>query len=154
VGFGLPGEGNVLVEAPDVSWDNGYGKFELLGGHRLWCAPESPECSVPDSTGLTLAPIPDAGGPALRLAGATEAPTGLRKTVEVRLDPESAAVSVRHEIRNMGSRTFEVSPWAITSRSRVRPTSTFCSRARWSCCGHIRHGRTIAWRWATGSWPF
>jgi hypothetical protein len=49
------------------------------------------------------------------LVGAIEAPTGLRKTVEVRLDPESAAVSVRHDPRNMGSRTLEVSPWAITS---------------------------------------
>ena len=149
VGFGLPGEGNVLVEAPDVSWDNGYGKFELLGGHRLWCAPESPECSVPDSTGLTLAPIPDAGGPALRLAGATEAPTGLRKTVEVRLDPESAAVSVRHEIRNMGSRTFEVSPWAITS---LRPGGMAVAPLPGPADEHLLQPSQVVVLWPYTSW--
>jgi hypothetical protein len=121
VGFGLSGDENVFAETPDVSWDNGYGLFELLGGHRLWFAPETSECSVPDSTGLTLAPIPDAAGPALRLVGAPEAPTGLRKAIEVRLDPESAAVSVRHELRNVGSRSFEGSPWAITG---LRPGGT------------------------------
>ena len=114
VGFGLTGHANVLSETPDACWDNGYGVFELLGGHRLWFAPETPACSVPDTTGLTLTPMPDAGGQAVRLVGATEAPTGLRKTMEVRIEPESAAVSIRHELSNNGSRTLEVSPWAIT----------------------------------------
>ncbi len=114
VGFGLAGGGNVLGESPQASWDHGHGLYELLGGHRLWFAPETRECSVPDSTGLTVAPIADAAGPAVRLIGAVEAPTGVRKTVEVRLDPESAAVSIRHTIANEGSGTLELSPWPIT----------------------------------------
>ena len=114
VGFGLTGHPNVLSETPDACWDSGYGTFELLGGHRLWFAPETPACSVPDATGLILAPIPGADGQAVRLVGAPEAPTGLRKTMEVRIDPESASVSIRHELSNTGSRTLEVSPWAIT----------------------------------------
>jgi hypothetical protein len=114
VGFGLAGGGNVLGETPQASWDVGHGIFDLLGGHRLWCAPETPDCSVPDSTGITLAPVPGATGPAVRLTGTVEAPTGLRKTFEVRLDPESAAVSVRHIVANEGSAARELSPWPIT----------------------------------------
>jgi hypothetical protein len=118
VGFGLRGGANVLAETPEASWDHGHGLYELLGGHRFWFAPESADCSVPDATGLTLSPIPDAAGPAVRLVGAVEAPTGLRKTFEVRLDPESAVVSIRHILSNEGSRTLEIAPWPIT---QLRP---------------------------------
>jgi hypothetical protein len=114
VGFGFPGEGNVLGETPQACWDFGHGLYDLLGGHRLWFAPETPDCSMPDSTGLTLAAVPDALGPAVRLVGAVEAPIGLRKTFEVRLDPESAAVSIRHIVTNEGAHTREISPWPIT----------------------------------------
>jgi hypothetical protein len=114
VGFGFPGEGNVLGETPQACWDAGHGLYDLLGGHRFWFAPETPDCSVPDATGLTLAPVPGATGPAARLVGAVEAPTGLRKTLEVRLDPESAALSVRHILTNEGASTREISLWPIT----------------------------------------
>jgi hypothetical protein len=114
VGFGLAGGGNVLGETPQASWDVGHGLYDLLGGHRFWFAPETPDCSVPDSTGVTLAPVPGATGPAVRLTGTVEAPTGLRKTFEVRLDHESAAVSVRHIVTNEGPAARELSPWPIT----------------------------------------
>jgi hypothetical protein len=114
VRFGPHGGENLFGETPSASWDAGHGTYELLGGHRLWFAPESDDCSVPDTTGLTLSAIPDAGGPAIRLVGAIEAPTGLRKTVEVRLDPGSAAMSLRHILTNEGSRTLEIAPWPVT----------------------------------------
>lgn len=114
VGFGLAGGGNVLGETPQASWDGPHGTYDLLGGHRLWFAPETPDCSVPDTTGLTLALFPGAAGPAVRLMGAFEAPTGLRRTMEVRLEAESAAVSVRHILTNEGSGPRELSPWPIT----------------------------------------
>ena len=114
VGFGLPGDGNVLGETPQARWDGPHGAYDLLGGHRLWFAPETPDCSVPDATGLTLTPVPGAAGPAVRLVGAFEAPTGMRRTMEVRLDVESAAVSVRHIVSNEGSGPRELAPWPIT----------------------------------------
>jgi hypothetical protein len=110
VGFGLAGAPNLLAETPDVSWDSGHGNFELVGGHRLWFAPETPECSVPDSSGLELSGIE--GG--IRLIGAFQAPTGLRKSIDIRLDPDSAAVSLRHVIRNEGQKTLELAAWPIT----------------------------------------
>ena len=38
----------------------------------------------------------------------------LRKTVEVRLDPGSEAMSLRHILTNEGSRTLEIAPWPVT----------------------------------------
>jgi len=114
VRFGLSGGENLFAETPSASWDGGHGTYELLGGHRFWFAPESDDCSVPDATGLTPSAIPGSTSPALRLIGAVEAPTGLRKTVEVRLDPDSSAMSIHHVLTNEGSRTLEIAPWPIT----------------------------------------
>ena len=110
VGFGLSGGANVLAETPDSKWDGGYGEFELVGGHRLWFAPETPDCSYPDSTGLTVTAVP--GG--LRLVGAVQPPTGLRKSIDIVPVPGAAAVDLRHELRNEGSRTLEIAAWPIT----------------------------------------
>ena len=113
VGFGLVGDSNVFAETPDSQWDSGYGKFELVGGHRLWFAPESPECSFPDSTGLRIEAL--AGG--VRLIGALQTPTGLRKMIEVTLAggrPGAAAVHLRHVIRNEGGRVLDLAPWPVT----------------------------------------
>jgi hypothetical protein len=110
VGFGLRGQPNILTETPATVWDSGYGPYELLGGHRLWVAPESPECSIPDSEGLTVSAA--MGG--LRLVGAVESPTGLRREMEVHLDRDAAAVAIRHVLTNEGSRTLDLAPWAIT----------------------------------------
>ena len=110
VGFGLAGEQNLLAETPDVRWDSGHGVFELVGGHRLWFAPETPDCSVPDSAGLEVAAIP--GG--VSLTGMVESPTGLRKTLDIVLEPGVAAASIRHVLRNAGDRILNISPWPIT----------------------------------------
>ena len=110
VGFGLAGGPNLLAETPESRWDSGHGMFELVGGHRLWFAPESPDCSVPDATGLEMTAI--RGG--VRLTGAFEPPSGLRKSMEIELDSGSAGLEVRHILVNQGTRTLEISPWAIT----------------------------------------
>ena len=112
--MGLTGGSNLFAETPAVSWDGGHGRYDLLGGHRFWFAPESDDCSVPDQEGLTLSAIGDAAGPALRMVGGFEAPTGLRRTIEIRLDPDAAALSLRHVLKNEGSRTLQYAPWPIT----------------------------------------
>ncbi len=125
VGFGLSGGPNLLASASEVGWDSGFGKFELIGGHRFWFAPESPECSYPDSTGLTLSGIGDtaratgpSSGEGVRLVGQVEPPTGFRREIEIRFEPEMAAVTVTHILRNEGLLTHTVAPWSITL---VRP---------------------------------
>jgi hypothetical protein len=173
VGFGLRGGPNLLAETPQASWDAGHGLFELLGGHRLWFAPETPECSVPDSTGLTLAAISAdamaadanpadamaadaiaadataAAGLGIRLVGAVEGPTGLRKTIEVRLDPGSAAVSLRHTLTNEGSRTFELSPWPIT---QLRPGGVAIVELPAPVAEHVVKPNRVLVLWPYAAW--
>jgi hypothetical protein len=109
VGFGLSSGPNLLAEN-GAKWDGGHGEFELVGGHRLWFAPENQDCSYPDSTGLTVESVP--GG--VRLVGAVQPPTGLRKSIDIVPVPGSAAVVLRHELRNEGTAALELSAWPIT----------------------------------------
>ena len=110
VGLGLPGGENLLAETPEASWDSGYGRYDLVGGHRLWFAPEAPECSAPDSSGLRYEVGPDYA----QLQGAVEAPTGLRKRIHVQLDPKAAVLTLIHTLCNEGSKTLELAPWPVT----------------------------------------
>lgn len=112
VRLGLTGsEENLLAETPDMGWQTPTGRYELMGGHRLWFAPEDPDrVAVPDTDGLILET--DASG--LRLTGTAEPLTGLVRSIVVGLDPASAAVTLRHELRNSGPAAIELAPWAIT----------------------------------------
>jgi hypothetical protein len=110
--LGLAGSSrNLLAETPDLGWETPHGRYELLGGHRLWFAPEDPDrVAVPDGHGLTLDIEP--GG--LRLTGAAEAPTGLVRSMTLALSPNAAAFELRHELRNVSAASIELAPWSIT----------------------------------------
>lgn len=112
VRLGLAGSTqNLLAETPEVSWETPLGRYELLGGHRLWFAPEDPDLvAVPDSHGLELRE--EAGG--IRLIGPAEPSTGLRRSIAVRLDPDHPAVEIDDELGNVGDRPIELAPWSIT----------------------------------------
>jgi hypothetical protein len=115
VRFGLTGGESILAETPQASWDGGFGQFELFGGHRVWFAPERAECSIPDSAGLRLEGLDDApAGLGLRLIGAAQEQVGLRKTIEIRLARDAAAVDLRHILANTGGETLELSVWPVT----------------------------------------
>jgi hypothetical protein len=116
VGFGLPNGENILAETPEVGWESAYGFYELVGGHRLWMAPEAPRCSSPDISGLSLAAAPAIEGwpSGVRLVGASDISIGLRREIEVRLGHDSGSVHLRHLIFNEGSEATELSPWPIT----------------------------------------
>lgn len=102
---------NLLAETPDLGWETPHGRYELLGGHRLWFAPEDPDrVAVPDGQGLTLDDRPDG----LQLTGAAEAPTGLVRSMTLRLSPDAAAFELRHELRNVSATSVELAPWSIT----------------------------------------
>ena len=102
---------NLLAETPDLGWETALGRFELLGGHRLWIAPEDPEsAAVPDSDGLVVEPLADG----LRLTGPAELATGCVRSMEVHLDASLASLTVVHRVENRGPRSLELAPWAIT----------------------------------------
>lgn len=112
VRVGLAGsQRNLLAETPDLGWETPHGRYELFGGHRLWFAPEDPNrVAVPDGHGLVLKAEP--GG--IRLTGLAEAPTGLVRSMALRLSRDRAEFEVRHELRNIAARSIELSPWSIT----------------------------------------
>jgi hypothetical protein len=110
VGLGLEGGENLLADTPDAGWDSGFGKYELVGGHRLWAAPESDACAYPDMTELVVAAVP--GG--VRLTGAMEPPMGIRKAIEIRLSQDAASLTLRHFITNEGKQPLHIAPWGIS----------------------------------------
>jgi hypothetical protein len=111
VRLGRAGGPNLLAETPGLGWETPHGRYELLGGHRLWFAPEDPErVAAPDLDRLTVERLP--GG--LRLRGAAEPGTGLVRTIEVRLDPVLPVLDVRHELCNAGAQPLDLAPWSIT----------------------------------------
>ncbi len=102
---------NQLCEAPDFKIYTSYGVYCFRGGHRLWHAPEAfPRSYVPDDAGLAVEELPDG----VRLRQQTEAPTGIRKSVEIHLDSGRPALTLQHTLQNDGLWPVELAPWAIT----------------------------------------
>ncbi len=104
---------NLLAEAPDAQSESPHGTYHFRGGHRLWVAPERFATTyIPDDEGVTVEPLEGEEG--ARICGPVEAPTGLRKCIDVIMHPGRPALTLRHEIRNAGVWPVELAPWAIT----------------------------------------
>jgi hypothetical protein len=104
------GSPNLFAELPGTL-DTEYGDFHFLGGHRLWHSPEAmPRTYLPDIGEAQVEELPDG----LRLTRPPEPQSGIVKRIEVHLDPQQAAVSVRHELVNQGLWPLEFAPWALT----------------------------------------
>lgn len=102
---------NLLAETPAVCWDTPFGVYHVRGGHRLWAAPQNDlSTAIPDNDPLQIEELPSG----IRLVQPLEAPTGLSKAIEVRLNPECAALTLTHTLTNRGVWPIELSPWAIT----------------------------------------
>jgi hypothetical protein len=104
-------EKNLLAEVPDLFWETPYGKYLLRGGHRLWHSPEAfPRTYIPDNEGLEIERV-DGG---VRLVQPVETATGIRKSIEVTLEPDQPRVRLVHCLKNEGLWPIELAPWAIT----------------------------------------
>ena len=104
-------DANLMVEVPDLGMSTPYGKFNLYGGHRLWHAPEDmPRSYVPDDEGCSAEPIPDG----VQLSGPVEGPTGIKKSIQLQMDPHRAAVTLTHRLENCGLWSVKLAPWALT----------------------------------------
>lgn len=101
---------NLLAETPDLGWQTPFGDFHMFGGHRLWFSPETELTSIPDNDGLEIHDLPDG----LRLIGAVQTQTGLRKEIILHLSPDRAEMVLEHIIRNEGTQTVRGAAWAIT----------------------------------------
>lgn len=89
----------------------GGGSFYGRGGHRLWYAPETFSTTyVPDNQPVEFQENPDG----LTLLQAVDAPTGIQKCLQIVMDPDSAAITVKHRLTNTTENAVELAPWAIT----------------------------------------
>ena len=110
-GLYYKGGENILAETPELSWEGSAGTYHLVGGHRIWIAPEDPQvCSIPDDTGLKW----NKSGLQLTLTGAMDPITELQKIIEIRLHPNQPTIYLQHRIINHGYKPYELSLWAIT----------------------------------------
>jgi hypothetical protein len=147
VRLGLTGSArNLLAETPDAGWETPYGRYELFGGHRLWFAPEDPErVAIPDGAGLRV--DPETNG--IRLTGSSEQPTGLVRSMTLRLSTEHAGLDVCHELRNAGDRSIQLAPWPITQLPLGG--TVILPQAAASAGHHVRPNRTLV-LWPYTSW--
>jgi hypothetical protein len=108
--WSLDGGANVLGLIAEDAGVTGGGEYRLLGGHRLWHAPEAfPRCYEPD-----LAPVQcqydDAG---ITVVQQTERTTGIRKSLRVEFLP-GGSVRIQHILRNDTLWPVELAAWAMT----------------------------------------
>jgi hypothetical protein len=103
------GRGNLLAVLPDAELARpDGGRFRLIGGHRLWAAPEEPARTYASDDGpCAVAEI--RGG--VRVEAPTDA-AGLRKAIEVRRSNGSWVVD--HEIVNRSGVATTLAPWGVT----------------------------------------
>jgi hypothetical protein len=106
-----PGSGvNLLAELPDLSMHTPHGRFEFMGGHRLWHSPEAfPRTYVPDQA-VTIEQLVDG----IRLNATAEPETDISKTLEIHMAEGEATFSVDHVLRNDGHGEVQFAPWALT----------------------------------------
>jgi hypothetical protein len=108
--LGLVGPGgNLLAVLPEAGLDlPGGERFRLLGGHRLWAAPEVPAVTYqPDERPCTVSEVE--GG--VRVEAPVDG-AGLVKAIEVRRTAEGWTLD--HAVRNAADAPIELAPWAIT----------------------------------------
>lgn len=111
IGLSYRGSPNLLADVNDMVWDTPNGDYSPFGGHRLWIAPESPEKTyVPDTTGLSLREIPHG----LELTGASEASSGVRKSLRIELEPAAPSLRLVQIVENVSSGPLTLAPWGIT----------------------------------------
>ncbi|MGD0815091.1 MAG: hypothetical protein ABSA83_15940 [Verrucomicrobiota bacterium] len=108
--LGFVGGPNLFKEFAEVGQTGGEA-WRNYGGHRLWHAPEAmPRTYAPDNS-----PIQHQwDGAALQLNQPTELATGIQKQIEVKLDPQSNSVTVRHRLANRNPWAVELAPWALS----------------------------------------
>ena len=102
---------NLFAELPNATTKTPRGEYHFYGGHRLWRAPEnSNRTYLPDDTGVTIKEVQNG----IKLAGAEEPGTGLRKAITIQMSSSQPFIIVKHKIENLGSSIVRLAPWAIT----------------------------------------
>ncbi|GAC1446335.1 MAG: hypothetical protein NVSMB56_04040 [Pyrinomonadaceae bacterium] len=110
--YGFSGSENVLGEVPDMTLESEFGTFRLLGGHRLWVAPEEkPRTYMPDNGSVEFEIKDDY---TIRLTQSADARMHIEKEITIALDKTGSGVHLTHRLTNRGQWSIEAAAWAIT----------------------------------------
>lgn len=108
--WGRPGGANLFTEVPEAVIPAPDGPYYLLGGHRLWYAPEVLNRTYgPDNDPVAV----DEGPHGLAFTGPVDG-AGIVKQIAVAVAADRAEVVVTHTLRNDGRWVVELAPWAIS----------------------------------------
>ncbi|MEI6669616.1 MAG: hypothetical protein WCP29_15820 [Acidobacteriota bacterium] len=111
ISYGFVGGANLFFVREDFAGQTGGAEWKNYGGHRIWHAPEDKVRTYePDNTPILADVISDG----LRLTMPPETRSGIRKSIEITLDPVTSGVRVIHRLENTGAWPIEVAPWAIS----------------------------------------
>jgi hypothetical protein len=104
--------GNIFAELPDtVLAHPTMGEYRFYGGHRLWVAPEEPAITYePDNRAVGF----EWAGNGVNVIGEIEPGSGLRKSIRIQTTNYLNVIQVDHLVRNEGSSSRKIAPWAIT----------------------------------------
>lgn len=141
---------NVFAEIPEFFVETPRGPYHFRGGHRLWAAPERmPETYHPDNLPVQIENIPD--GVNLTQAAANGSP--ITKSMEVQLGNSSASLSILHTLRNDGTESLVIAPWALTM-CRLGGTVIFpqCS-GNVDAAGYLPNRNWVLWPYTQISDP-
>lgn len=112
--YGFIGGQNFFREWPDgkgFSVRSEYGEWFIMGGHRLWAAPElMPSTYHPDNDPVSIQPLDDG----VVATPPDEKATGLRKSMTVTLAPNGTSARVAHRITNLGAWPVEIGIWVLS----------------------------------------
>ncbi len=109
--YGFAGGQNMFWEDPKTLGKTGGDTWQLIGGHRLWVAPEAaPRTYAPDNSPVDV----KIEGAVLRATQPVEPTTGLQKEIVVQMAATGTAVTLTHRVTNRNLWTIELAPWALT----------------------------------------
>jgi hypothetical protein len=106
--FGFRGGRNVFHEVPQHRGLTGGAGWRMVGGHRLWSAPETPQTYAPDNEPVRWS----WRSGVLALTGPTDR-SGLQKKLLIGVDRRDR-VHVKHVLFNRNRSAISMAPWAIT----------------------------------------
>ena len=109
--FGFIGEDNVFTEMPGQQGGAGEKQWMIRGGHRFWIAPEeAPKTYELDNAPVRVEEIP--GG--VRTLQAPGPLSGIAKTMEITLSPDTNRARIVHTLTNASSKPATLAPWALS----------------------------------------
>ncbi len=155
--YGFVGGDNLFCEIPGHQGGSGEGEWMNRGGHRLWIAPEAPERSyeLDNEPYAEAVDIPNG----VRVRQAPGPQTGIRKEMDITMDPATGFVRIRHTLTNCGAAPTTIALWTVNVMGRGREIIPLPPKAPHSPTTLLPNQRFALWsysdfadpRWTFGS---